>query len=88
MPIDPDTLETGDVAHVVRKENNAQIIGQGENTHFQATVDGQTIRIPWGAQVKVSSRTTLPGNMDKDLPLLHMSIAQDLAQNQQLESVT
>lgn len=90
-PVDPEDLAGGDHARVVRlgDESGRPIIyGQGESTHYQATVDGKTVRIPWGTTVQVSTSVDGPGNAEGNVPLLDLSIAQELAANEQLESVS
>lgn len=87
MAIDPEDLTSGDKAHLVRRGEPADVVGHGENKGFRATVDEESIFIEWGATVKVSSHTTPPGNADKSPPLVHMTLAGELARNKQLKQV-
>lgn len=83
-----DDIEGGKHARLVRKGNDARIIGHGKSTHYRATVDGETVRIPWNATLQVSTSVDKPGDGSPNVPLLDIDIARELAANNQLEQVS
>jgi hypothetical protein len=82
---DPDT--GGTYGRIVRKGDPPEMVGHNENTHFRAGVDESSIAIKWDKTVRVLESVEEPGDDSKSTPQIHLSLAQDLAGNEQLEKL-
>jgi len=82
---DPDT--GGTYGRILRGGNPPEMVGHGESTHLQASVDESSIAIEWEKTVRVLGSVEEPGDDSKGTPQIHLSLAKELAGNDQLEKL-